>query len=151
MARNWSARHEGWSPCTGEIEHFVKRERRRKGGVVLGKMLGGAAVGALLVIVFTGPPEWAEGPPPVGDFRLGGITCSEVRANVDDFMAGKLDAATAERIRIHLRECPHCSVLLERMLENPALPSEETDDGHHNSGTALAGQKTLRTCWDHRG
>jgi len=129
MTENLLARREEWSPCKREIERFVNRVKRRRGLGLFGRMAAGAASGALLVILFTGPPDWGTPQNPILDFRIGGVTCAEVRAMADDLMAGRLDEATAGRIRAHLEACPHCGVLFDRMLKKPVPANDEADRG----------------------
>lgn len=129
MNEDSSGRWEGWSPCTREIEQFVERVNRRRALGLFGRMTAGGALGALLVVLFTGPPDWSTAQTPILDFRFGGVTCADVRAKADDFMAGRLDEATAGRIRAHLEACPHCGVLVERMLKKPVPANDETDRG----------------------
>ncbi len=49
------------------------------------------------------------------DDRFGGIACSEVHANIDAYMEGLLLGELADRIRVHLAECPDCKAAMKKM------------------------------------
>lgn len=40
--------------------------------------------------------------------QFGNIACSEVQQRMPDYRAGRLDDELAERVRIHLENCPMC-------------------------------------------
>jgi anti-sigma factor RsiW len=47
--------------------------------------------------------------------QLPGLDCNQVVELVTDFLEGMLDAATAQRVREHLAECPGCEVYVEQI------------------------------------
>jgi len=57
----------------------------------------------------------AFGPSRFGEPTFGGVTCTTVRANAPQFMAGKLVAQLSEQIRIHLEQCPDCQRFWKEM------------------------------------
>jgi len=56
--------------------------------------------------------------------HYGGIVCSEVRSNLDSFMAKDLDRERMEAIEVHLSECPKCRQRMEAMLKTDVAASD---------------------------
>jgi len=47
--------------------------------------------------------------------QLPGLDCNQVVELVSDYLEGALDAATAQRVRQHLAECPGCDTYVEQI------------------------------------
>jgi len=57
--------------------------------------------------------------------NYGGIACSEVRSNLDSFMAKDLDPGRMVAIETHLRECPQCRRRMEAMLKTEVASGDK--------------------------
>lgn len=47
--------------------------------------------------------------------QLSGLDCNQVVELATDYLEGRLDAATVQRVREHLAECPGCDTYLEQI------------------------------------
>lgn len=96
---------EDWKPCPpGSLVGFAGHERTRQRRRFLAKASGVAAV--LLLVGSAVVLNWR--PARLAEPNFGGITCTEVRANAAQYMAGRLEADLAQQISLHLEQCPHC-------------------------------------------
>lgn len=68
-----------------------------------------------MVLLALGVGYFAFGPSQSGEPTFGGVTCTTVRSNAPQYMAGKLDAQLSEQIRIHLEQCPDCQRFWKEM------------------------------------
>ncbi len=112
----WSADLPAWEDCCqGELGQMVDRMRtvRRR------RFLSQASVAALTLAVtgagisFAGYRWWLS-----GDYRYGGIACSEVMRLLPKYHAGELDAQLSRQIAIHLEQCPDCGPAYRRMIQD---------------------------------
>lgn len=111
MSKNNTATDD-WKPCPkGSLPVFAGRERTRQRRIFLTKAAGASAV-FLLVVSFG---YLAFGPSRSGEPTFGGVTCTTVRSNAPQYMAGKLDAQLSKQIRIHLEQCPDCQRFWKEM------------------------------------
>lgn len=96
---------ESWQPCqSGEIAGLVKGLRSRRSRQTAHRALVGVvAFGVLLVAGLYAVPRLGG-----VERDYGGITCSEVVAHADDYIAGTLEPAVAGKIDVHLAQCDHC-------------------------------------------
>lgn len=101
-----------WQLCpAGTLKQAAREQRVRSRRRILFQT-GGAAAAALFAGWLGGTivDRLASREP-----SFGGITCSNVRARVGDYMAGTLDQETSERIRIHLDQCEGCQAFMREM------------------------------------
>ncbi len=130
-------RSEKWKPCPpgtlANIAGAMRRERRRRWAV----QVVSAALGILLAAVFI---YWFERPPndpgPT-EFHYGGISCTEVRQQMQQYMMGQASPEVREKIRAHLAECKPCQELLRQM-------------GHTVSAVSPHGHSADCPCCRHR-
>lgn len=103
---------DDWKPCPkGALPVFAGRERTRQRRIFLTKAAGASAV--FLLVVSVG--YLAFGPSRSGEPTFGGVTCTTVRSNAPQYMAGRLDAQLSDQIRIHLEQCPDCQQFWKEM------------------------------------
>ena len=103
---------DDWRPCPqGAFSLFASRERTRRRCVLLTKAAGFSSI--LLLVVGVG--YFAFGLFHSGGPTFGGVTCTTVRSNARQYLAGKLDAHFSEQIRIHLEQCPDCQRFWKEM------------------------------------
>lgn len=109
---------DDWQACppgrlTEKVRNHRSTVRRRK----VFQAVGYACALVLAVGVGTWVGERLRGAP---EPNFGGITCSEVRQNMDAYAHHQLDAEVTERMEIHLRDCPACREL-KRQMENGSM------------------------------
>jgi hypothetical protein len=68
--------------------------------------------------------------PARGDFSYGEITCTEVEAGLQDYVAGKLPAERMQQYRFHLDRCPRCKALMEQMEQLGGIVGQTVADAH---------------------
>ncbi len=99
-----------WQPCEpGSLSAYAASDRQRRRARVL-TWAGGVSVILLigsLSYVATRPIP-AIGPIPIQGEPYGGISCAIVYANKAAYLSGSLNPELKEKMRIHLRDCPHC-------------------------------------------
>lgn len=106
-----------WAACPkGELDRLVRGWRTRRRRRV---WIQGSAAAAALSLAWAG--RVAFGPyRSLAQPERRGIACSAVRPLLGDYVAGKLNAELAERIREHLEHCPGCRALYQRTLSSRA-------------------------------
>jgi hypothetical protein len=105
---------DDWKPCSpGSLAGFAGKERTRQRRHFLVKASG---VSAVLLLVGT-VAFLNLGPDRLGEPNFGGITCTNVRANAMQYMAGNLEADLTQRIRVHLEQCPDCQRFWKEMAD----------------------------------
>jgi hypothetical protein len=112
-----------WQACppgrlTEKVRSHRSAVRRRK----IVQAVGYACALVLAVGVGTWVGERIGGAP---EPNFGGITCSAVRQNMDAYAHHQLDADVAERMDVHVRECPACREL-KRQMESRAMTRSAT-------------------------
>ncbi len=126
-----SNNQDQWNPCDqGEIGKLVQHLKDRRRTQVLQR---NATVALLLMMVgFSGYFVFSGGG--LGDAGHGGIVCTDVMRQADEFIANSLDAQTNDNIREHIVHCDACRIQIEKMraeLNEPAateLQSEQEAD-----------------------
>lgn len=99
-------------PCPrGSLGKFARREQSRQRRRFLVKASSMAAVVAL----GSGVGFWTLRPRGMSEPNFGGITCTEVRSNAMEMMAGTLPNDLMRKIQTHLSECGACQAFLEKM------------------------------------
>jgi hypothetical protein len=74
------------------------------------------ASGVSAVLLLVGSVAYLNwGPVRPAEPNFGGITCTEVRANAMQYMAGNLEADLTQRISVHLEQCPDCQRFWKEM------------------------------------
>lgn len=107
-------RASDWATCDGgyltQISTRRKSLRRRRAVV---RRVGASAVLACLLvgIVWGVSSRGGDG----GENYFGGIACSEVRDNMQGYMAGELPEELERKVETHLAHCPRCQELMEKM------------------------------------
>lgn len=82
------------------------------------------------------------------------MNCDEVKLNLPEYIDGKLDKTTREKVEIHLESCPDCKEQLKEMTSFLAfmssVPSPETPEGMKDefesmlAGLDIQEKKTVR-------
>ena len=133
---------EPWQPCpAGTLRSFGSRTRNRR------RLQRGTQTAAAAVLLATvGLTAWSVYRP-VGqrDGDFGGIACTEVHANIDAYMQGRLPADLADRIRIHLGKCPDCQAAMKKMKMGTA--SHTSGEGRLAACKCAHCRETPRTAW----
>lgn len=119
MSQRNSTTDDSWKPCGGgELQGLAqglradraRTDRRKRLSLFAG---AGAVAAAVLLTVFfardDGQPENS------GDMHFAGISCTEVRNEMPDLTAGKVDELRSAQIQDHLRQCVACRERRERM------------------------------------
>jgi hypothetical protein len=106
-------RTSDWEACeSGDLRRFVRglrvRRRDRQAARVIG--IGGAA--AVLVLVGFIALTQLRGAP---QYNYGNIACQDVRDDLPDYMAGRVDEQLAKKIDLHLAACPECGPMFQNM------------------------------------
>ncbi len=100
------ASSDDWQPAGGgEIVRLARSLRERKSRRQFLKA-GGGIVGG--VIAAAGGWWIVRSTVSEGEYKFGGMTCSEVAARADDLMHGRLSADEAAKVQEHILLCPHC-------------------------------------------
>ncbi len=107
-----------WDACPqGEIQGMVKSlELQRKNRRLQNAAFIGGAMMVLLAVGMWLEPQFAGEPK---EPNFGGIVCSKVQENLQAYLAKTIDPSLAEKIQLHLAECPHCQEKLEMMQPKP--------------------------------
>ena len=139
----------GWKPCEiGLIGEFAQRLKNRRRVILTAQIAGGAALGgALLALLLTVMPDIFSARGSVKDFNYGGITCSEVQSRADAYIRGELDEPTVVKISAHLKECPLCSVLIDRMKQEDTSTSFRSSVREKNTRISRAAKSHRRFSW----
>ncbi|MEX1028092.1 MAG: zf-HC2 domain-containing protein [Candidatus Paceibacterota bacterium] len=105
-----------WDSCPpGELQKLAAQLRRKRRGRNVATAVGLAA--ALIVFLLVGGFAVQQLRDPHDNPQLyGDITCREVQSHLQQYVAGQLDPPLAERIRIHLEQCPECGENFRRMM-----------------------------------
>lgn len=118
MVRQENHESVRWEPLPpGSLNAFAKRMRSRRRQQKTARVAVPAAAMVILALLV---PQLASTSPDTQP-RFGGITCSEVSANLESFMAKDLDERQIAAIEAHLNECSECRQKMEAMLEAAIL------------------------------
>lgn len=101
-----------WRACHGEVVRLGETLRRRRR--VRAVQRGAATTAGIMCFVVAG--YFMFGNQARRDQRFGGIPCRRVMQLADAYLAGDLDAETADKVRQHLDECVACQARLERLM-----------------------------------
>ncbi len=105
---------QNWEPCPkGELTTIVGKIRAGRRDKAMAQLLGVA--GAFLVLISAGALIIHQ-VRASSTKSTGSITCSDVKANLDDYVTGMLDDQLSERIRVHLTSCEACRKIHEKMI-----------------------------------
>ena len=104
-----------WQQCRpGELSRVAStlraRHNRRQAFAAFGK----AAVAVSLIMIAVVGVQYLQRQPG-GDMHFGGISCTDVRGQAGEYMAGNLAPDISERIAAHLTQCPMCREFVEEM------------------------------------
>jgi hypothetical protein len=108
-----------WTQCEqGALRGAVRQASRRQRWRRLAP--AGAAIGVVLVLfaALSMPGFWRQADPPFTpptnvEYYYGGIACSEVVGQRQEYAKGDLDASLRARIDEHLSACPKCRRVYE--------------------------------------
>jgi anti-sigma factor RsiW len=121
MTNETKRNDDAWLPCAaGEIQQFVRRRKNRRRAIFAAQLAGGAVFGGILALLVTGMPDFLRRDKGMPEYHYGGIACKDVQTQAQADMKGQLDPETAAKIREHLRQCPHCPELIEKMKKQNA-------------------------------
>lgn len=104
-----------WKPCpAGTLPRFAKQQRAR---VFRRKLLqvGGVASVTVLVGGVSYIQFFRSAPGPMAEPNHGGVTCTEVRKNAREYLAGSLEAKRMWQFQKHLEECAGCQAAFREM------------------------------------
>jgi hypothetical protein len=112
-----SSQDEQWQGCqTGEVSELVDRLRvRRRQRHVRQVSVGVVSIAILLLAGVYAIPHFRLVEP-----SFGGIVCSEVQSLADEYIAGRLDGGTTERVDTHLEACDHCREFIANLRQSAA-------------------------------
>lgn len=102
-----------WKSCDSGflvgISERAKVSRRRQSALR-------ASVAAMVVLFAVGLGVWSTGRwSSPKEYYFGGIACHEVREHMPAMTAGTLPEELRTRIETHLRECPVCREMMQKM------------------------------------
>lgn len=123
-----------WQACPqGELQKMVRGVRTRRRRQML-KQFGTATASLFLVgiVGYVSTDRWlgSDGFPP------GGIACNEVMRLLPAFHARKLEPTLAQKVSIHLDECPQCGPAYEQMVAaKRTVAHVRCCGGHHDRMT----------------
>lgn len=110
-----------WEPCqSGQLRQVVRRLKIQRRNRTVAKS-GGLTV-LLLVLLLGGGVLYQQSLAPC-DHHEGGITCSETKSMLPDYIAGKLDHELALKVKAHLAHCPDCGPLYQKMMSAMGQPT----------------------------
>lgn len=103
---------DDWQPCQpGTLQRLADQQRRTQRIATAKRIAIPAATMVLLIAV--GLTTLRQGQSQRAPH--GGISCGEVAANLNAYAENRVDAALAEKIAEHMRDCPRCRHKLEAM------------------------------------
>src|SRR5262245_52684821 len=108
MTRN-DGRSDKWKPCPpGTLANIAGTLRRQRRGRRWRVYALSAALGILLAAAFIYSFERPGTGPGPAQFHYGGISCAEVRQQIQQYMMGQTSPEVSEKIRTHLAQCKAC-------------------------------------------
>jgi len=114
MADNKS--QSDWQQCRpGELGRVASSLRARHSRRQAFTAFGKAAVAVSLIMVAVAGVQYLQRQPGGGDMHFGGISCTDVRKQAGEYMAGSLPVDISDKIAAHLTQCPMCRELMEKM------------------------------------
>lgn len=123
-----------WEPCpSGELGRLVRRMESEPQRMAVKWATGAVAATALLALLVVGVYRMRQ--LPGMEYNFGGVTCSEVRARMQQYLAGEIDAELRERLEVHLAKCPQCAKLKQQMMEEETLRTSPNEN--HLVSTSL--------------
>jgi len=112
-----------WDPVTpGSLNGLASRIRSRRRRRIVAKVL----VPVAAIILFASLLPFLANSSTDSQSNYGGIACSEVRSNLNSFIAKDLDQERMGAIAAHLRECRQCRQRMEAMLRTEVVSSDKT-------------------------
>lgn len=132
---------EAWTDCPpgtlSELSHSLHRARRRK---AIGR------VGLpLLVIALVCSGVWSVNLPKTpSEFTFGGISCSEVQSQLQQYVAGGLEPDERQAFAIHLEKCPLCQEKVRAMRGHTASLAATASLAVENRWSEKMGWKSVR-------
>jgi len=141
---------EQWGACPeGTLRQLAaKRAATRRNSALLQV---GSGVSVMLLLLAVGYFFVSHLFSPVVN-HFGGIACTEVRALMPEYIAGRLDEPRAEKVRAHLDQCPHCEDAYRKMFEKHAgadLPSAVAARAVAARGESTPGSQILMLADSH--
>ncbi len=135
-------RPRDWEPCPrGEVGRLVDhlQTRRRRQALTTGA-LSVSAVCLLLAAGFFLVPRPGGLVPAARVQRIGGLSCYEVDAQLDAYVAGTLDAETVHKIDAHVAQCRYCRDCLQRLRDQAQQPPATAANPHRSLQRILVSQ-----------
>lgn len=110
-------REPDWAACpSGALGHLDRRLRAKRHRSLLRESAAlivlAASIGLTAGYLASPGADARNGSPPA---HFAGISCDEVRGQLPELTAGRLGQARAAQVHEHLRQCPKCRQLMERM------------------------------------
>jgi hypothetical protein len=112
--------NDDWSACSpgtiGQLHDRLAAQRKRQAVIRIG--------GPALMFVLLGIGVWSfihtAAPEPPAEFNYGGVTCSHVQENLQQFAMNALDPAEQKALTIHLKQCPVCQKKMKALQDKRA-------------------------------
>jgi hypothetical protein len=133
-----------WEDCPeGKIRHFAARlnARQRRSPVRWSYVATLMVLSGILAVRLTEASQT--------ELKIGGITCTELMARVDDYINGDIKGEMASQMGFHLSNCPHCARQVRGIAKKDVLSRLfGTNDFVYHDGAALSQPAKRKWCDD---
>lgn len=106
---------DDWTPCPAGTLTGLKRRLHRTRRAERAWRLAAQASVLLVVVAAVWVFTQTGGGRGTAEYDFGGITCTEVHRLLPKYMQGEVEPTIAEKIKLHLAECPRCQELVRQM------------------------------------
>lgn len=131
-----------WQQCApgdlGRVASTLRARRTRREALAT---IGKSAAAVSVIVVAVVGVQYVQHQPAGRDIDLGGISCSEVREQSADYLAGRLAPDVADKFEKHLKNCPMCRDRIEglRHQQSAAAPTDTASSGGWQDRPLFAG------------